>query len=198
MFRMTTLAVLVTLITLMELSASPAYANGCDAIVTALSSIQTTIDANPPLPSTLKALIIQTAVDIVNANVRSAARQDVDADSNPPNGNDGLATATVGPDFATGWGLVNAQAAVNLMQDSRNVDGVPVPNRMIQDTVHQNGVREYSFVVDQPGPRHKYVAAEPGAALRSWPSSRTMISALAPLSERKKINVFSKTFIARS
>lgn len=108
----------------------------------------TTIDANPPLPSTLRALVIQTAADIVNANVRNAVSADVDSDNNPANGNNGNGnpSATAGPDYSTGWGLINALAAVNLMQEARMVDGVPVPNRLIQGAVHQGGVREYDFV----------------------------------------------------
>lgn len=115
----------------------------------------TTIDDSAPFPSTLRALVIHTATDIVNANVRGVACADVDSDSdptNPPppiNGNDGMgnATATAGPDFATGWGQVNAEAAVELAQDARIVYRLPVPNRIIQDAVNQNGIREYDFVV---------------------------------------------------
>ena len=110
----------------------------------------TTVDTNGPLPSTLRALLVQTATDIVNNDVRNGTHAEIDGDSNPANGNDGLgrATATVGPDFATGWGLINAQAAVNMLQDSRTVGGAPVPNRIIQDAVHQGGIIEYDFVVD--------------------------------------------------
>ncbi len=111
------------------------------------------LDSNPPLPSTLRAILIQTSTDIVNNNVRNATHVEVDSDSNPGNGNDGNGnpTATVGPDFATGWGLVNAQAAVDLLLDSRTVDGVPVPNQIVQDAVTQAEVNEYEFVVDAVG-----------------------------------------------
>ncbi len=117
----------------------------------------TTIDAAGPLPSTLRALLVQTATDIVNNNVRNQAAAEVDSDSNPannagqPDGN-GFATATTGPDFTTGWGFVNAQAAVNLLQEFRTEYGRPIPNRIIQDAVQQAQVREYDFVVDQVGP----------------------------------------------
>jgi len=117
----------------------------------------TTIDASPPLPSTFRALLIQTATDIVANNVRGQASVDIDSDSNPannggqPDGN-GLATATAGPDFTTGWGFVNAQAALTLAQDLRTENGRPVPNRIIQDAVQQGAVREYDFVVSQVGP----------------------------------------------
>ncbi|MFQ6029258.1 MAG: right-handed parallel beta-helix repeat-containing protein [Dehalococcoidia bacterium] len=43
----TTLSVLAILALFIGLSASPAYANGCDVTITAATSIQTTIDANP-------------------------------------------------------------------------------------------------------------------------------------------------------
>ena len=76
---------------------------------------------------------------------------DIDSDSDRTNGNDGngRTTATLGPDFSTGWGLVNASSAVALMQDFRDEgDGVPIPNRIIQDAENQATVREYDFVVD--------------------------------------------------
>ena len=46
--------------------------------------------------------------------------------------------------------------------------------------------------LDQAGPMQRNVLAEPGGAVRSCPSPRIICSALAPLSERKKITVFSR------
>jgi Mg-chelatase subunit ChlD len=60
----------------------------------------------------------------------------------------GVPTATVGPDFATGWGLVNAQAAVEMVQAHRMIDDVPVPKHIIQDTISQARIKEYDFVID--------------------------------------------------
>ena len=110
----------------------------------------TTLDAIRPFPSTFRAILIQTATDIVNGNVRNRTSLEVDSDSDPSDGNDqtGNATATVGPDFATGWGLVNAQAAIDLMEDHRMIDGVPVPNRFVQDTVNQGAMEEFEFMVE--------------------------------------------------
>jgi hypothetical protein len=90
-------------------------------------------------------------VAIIGNDVRSNMSPDIDSDSDRTNGNDGngRATATLGPDFSTGWGLVNASSAVALMQDFRDEDdGVPIPNRIIQDAVNQATMREYDFVVD--------------------------------------------------
>ncbi|MGD1701596.1 S8 family serine peptidase [Dapis sp. BLCC M229] len=136
--------------------ASPAVA-GVHALLlegwqnTYSTPLGTTVDDRPPLPSTLRALLIQTAVDIVDNDVRNGTHIEIDSDSDPINGNDGngRATATVGPDFATGWGLVDAEAAVEVMQDFRLEGGVPIPNRIIQDAVMHNGTIEYDFVVDQ-------------------------------------------------
>jgi len=113
-----------------------------------------TIDANPPLPATLRAIVIDTATDIVNNNVRGAASVDVDGDSNQANNGgvaDGLGTpsATAGPDYTTGWGLVNAQAAAQLLQNARMENGVPVPNQIVQDAASQGRIIDYDFVVDQ-------------------------------------------------
>jgi hypothetical protein len=62
------------------------------------------LDAKPPLPSTLRALIIHSADDVSNGTTWF---------SNP----DAPVQALHGPDFATGFGLVNAQAAVGLVED---------------------------------------------------------------------------------
>lgn len=114
------------------------------------------LDINPPFPATLRALLIQTAVDIVNPNVRGAGDvcNDVDLDSIQGNGNDGQGpvAATIGPDFATGWGLVDAQSAVNLLEDYRTVNNSRIPNRIFQGAVNQGGIKEYDFIVNQVGP----------------------------------------------
>ena len=92
-------------------------------------------------------------VAIISSDVRSNMSPDIDSDSDRTNGNDGngRATATLGPDFSTGWGLANASSAVALTQDFRDEgDGVPIPNRIIQDAVNQATVREYDFVVAPP------------------------------------------------
>jgi hypothetical protein len=142
------------------------------------SPLGTNIDDNPPFPSTLRAILIQTANDIVrpvedaNGNgtldpgedldgdgvldlgVRpNLASSEIDSDSNQGNGNDGngFVAAPNGPDYATGWGMADAQAAVNLVQDSRMESGNPVPNRIVQDAATQAETDEYDFVVDSPG-----------------------------------------------
>ncbi|MCP4709485.1 MAG: VWA domain-containing protein, partial [Planctomycetes bacterium] len=124
--------------------------------ITYSTPLGTTIDENPPYPSTLRAVIIQTVDDIVNPNIRGVGEDcaDVDSDNNFGNGNNGAgdATATDGPDYATGWGMLNAIDALELIQDHRTVNGLPVPNRIIQDAVDQNGDRSYDFVVNAVGP----------------------------------------------
>lgn len=113
----------------------------------------TTLDAAPPLPSTLRAVIVHTATDVVSNNVRNATSAEVDSDSNPGNGNDGLGvpTATAGPDFATGWGLLDARAAVDLLLEQKTQAGVPVPSRVIEDAVGQGDVDEFTFEVEDLG-----------------------------------------------
>jgi subtilisin family serine protease len=65
------------------------------------------LDAGPLLPSTFKAILIHTATDVVR---ETADRRD------PPNPDTGVPTrCPAGPDFATGWGRVNAEAAVRLI-----------------------------------------------------------------------------------
>ena len=141
-----------------------------------------TLDANPPLPSTLKAILIQTAVDIDAANVRGMACVDVDQDNIQGNANDGLgfADATAGPDFATGWGRVDAQAAHNLLNDWRvNVTGNRVPKRIIQGAINQGGTVEYDFVVDQVGPlRVTLVWDDIEAAVQNPATNPTLVNDL--------------------
>lgn len=68
------------------------------------------LDTAPPLPSTLKAILVQTATDLV--------------DTDPTvNFDTGVPTAYgQGPDWATGYGLVNAQAAVQMIGDRRFIE----------------------------------------------------------------------------
>lgn len=140
--------------------------------------LNTSIDENPPLPSTVRAILIQTANDIVrpmedtngngsldpgedldgDGNLDQGVRPnlsstDIDLDSNQGNGNDGsgFVAAPAGPDFATGWGMVDAQAAVDLIQNARRQDGVPVPNRIVQDAATQGETDEYEFEVETAG-----------------------------------------------
>lgn len=65
------------------------------------------IDNNPPLPSTIKAILVHTSEDMVHteADPRDAINPDT-----------GLATLYhEGPDFATGYGMVNAKNAADLV-----------------------------------------------------------------------------------
>jgi hypothetical protein len=63
------------------------------------------LDQNPPLPSTLRAVMIHTASD----------RQG----SVPFANADGTVQDTAGPDFVTGWGLIDAHAAVTVVASRR-------------------------------------------------------------------------------
>ena len=113
----------------------------------------TNIDQAAPAPSTLRALAIQSSTDIVNNNVRTGTLADIDSDSNSTNNGGvadgtGSAAATAGPDYATGWGLVDAGVAVDIVLDARDEHGVPVPNRIIQDNLQHLDVVEYEFAVD--------------------------------------------------
>jgi hypothetical protein len=69
------------------------------------------LDLQPPLPSTLRGVMIHTARD------KEAAAPWT------PGNEDGAVQAYRGPDFATGWGTIDAQAAVNVVADRRLVEG---------------------------------------------------------------------------
>jgi hypothetical protein len=68
------------------------------------------LDVKPPLPSTLRGVMIHTARDKVTAASWS------------PGNEDGAVQATKGPDFVTGWGLIDAQAAVNVVAGRQLVE----------------------------------------------------------------------------
>ena len=68
------------------------------------------LDTDPPLPSTIKAVLAQTATDLVHASA------DLRDGPNPDTGAPVLFHE--GPDFATGYGLVNAAAAAALIARS--------------------------------------------------------------------------------
>ena len=141
-------------------SISSAVVSGITALLleawqeTYCTPLGTNIDDTPPYPAALRAVLIQTARDVVDADVRRDHCGDVDSDSNAENGNDGLgnAAATAGPDYATGWGQVDAQAAAELIGNARMEHGTPIPNRIIQDAVRQGGIVQHDFVVNEPGP----------------------------------------------
>lgn len=63
------------------------------------------LDTAPPLPSTIKAILIQTAVDLVGTATGD----------NPDTAGTGGTVYGAGPDWATGYGRVNAQAASDLL-----------------------------------------------------------------------------------
>jgi Ca2+-binding RTX toxin-like protein len=113
----------------------------------------TNLDQAAPAPSTLRALVIQSTTDIVNNDVRNGTLAEIDGDSNSANNGGvadgtGRAAATVGPDYATGWGLVDAAVAVDIVLDARDEHGVPVPNRIVQDSLQHLEVVEIHFAVD--------------------------------------------------
>ncbi|HEX6943487.1 MAG TPA: S8 family serine peptidase [Gemmatimonadaceae bacterium] len=68
------------------------------------------IDANPPLPSTLRAIAIQGATDM--SGDYGFANLDV-----------GAVKAYPGPDFTTGWGLVQAAQSVDIIERRAFLEG---------------------------------------------------------------------------
>ena len=82
------------------------------------------LDTNPPLPSTTKAILIQTAVDQAGTG----------SGTNPDTGN---ATAYgPGPDWATGYGSIDAAAASQLITDEK----------FLEDEVSTTNVTDDHFV----------------------------------------------------
>jgi hypothetical protein len=67
------------------------------------------LDVKPPLPSTLRGIMIHSATDKTEDPVAPWSL----------NNEDGAVHAYPGPDFATGWGMINAQAAVDIVANKR-------------------------------------------------------------------------------
>ena len=162
--------------------ASPAIAGGAAQLLevwqnTYNAPIGATLDANPPLPALLRALVIETATDVVQNDVRGVVSPDVDLDSNSANGNDGQGRipATVGPDYATGWGTANINAASTILTDTRSIRGRTLSNRMIQGAISQGGTREYDFVVNQAGPVRVTLAWDDTEATTLNPATSPML-----------------------
>lgn len=83
------------------------------------------LDNSPPWPSTLRAIVVHSARDLVS-------------DGAWFNNADGPVQAFVGPDFATGWGMLDAQYAVNVVSERRVIES------NIAETCN---TAEYSFYV---------------------------------------------------
>jgi subtilisin family serine protease len=98
------------------------------------------LDDNPPLPSTIKAVLVQTSTDLVHA---------VADPRDPPSPDTDTAVLYYkGPDFATGYGLVNVLAADDLILGGSSLDcgttGSPICESNLQSTVKRE-VYEFSL-----------------------------------------------------
>lgn len=93
------------------------------------------LDVNPPLPSTVKAVLIQTADDMIHET----------ADARDPNNPDTGAPTLFyeGPDYATGYGRANVAAAVNLIVHD---PGPGASARLIHEgELNGDGLAAYEF-----------------------------------------------------
>ncbi len=85
------------------------------------------LDEDPPLPSTLRAVLVQSARDIA-------------ADLPWFENEDAPVQAFVGPDFATGFGMVDAETAVRVIRE----------RRLLEDVIEQTcDTRSYGFYVEE-------------------------------------------------
>lgn len=92
-------------------SDAAAAVTGMLALVLQQHSITYGSTHKPPLPSTLRAITVQTAHDITSPSVWFT------------NG-DGPVHAFPGPDFVTGYGMVDAEAAVNVVKNRQYIEDV--------------------------------------------------------------------------
>jgi serine protease AprX len=107
-------------------SGAAAVASGTLALVLQqyVISYGVNLNTNPPLPSTLRAVLIHTAEDKIAGTPWFSNA-------------DGPVQPTIGPDFVTGWGLINAQKAVATIESKllrEDTLAVANPNLSTSDT----------------------------------------------------------------
>lgn len=120
--------------------ASPAVAGtGALLLQRVVADYHLDLDTDPPFPSTLKAVLIQTATDLVHA---VADPRDV---RNPDTGAPVLYYE--GPDFATGYGEVNAVAADALVRHGGSFDCSSIGHAVCQDELGPPPRRVYRIDV---------------------------------------------------
>lgn len=90
-------------------SVSAAVVTGIAALVLQeLNRRSITFSSPDALPAAVKALLVQTAKDVTSNSLNPAGVTDM---------------ANVGPDFASGWGIVDAEAAINLLRQGGIAEG---------------------------------------------------------------------------
>lgn len=105
----------------------------------------TPLATDPPLSSTIKAILIQTAQDLVHETPYPGEG------ANPDTGAPVLYHE--GPDFATGYGLVDGPAAVHLVRDAAT-------HALIQESsLDANGIARYALTVAPSTPELRVTLA---------------------------------------
>jgi hypothetical protein len=94
------------------------------------------IDKQPPLPSTYKGLLIHTAVDMIHKTAEDRDR------NNPDTGAPTLFHE--GPDFATGWGRADAQAASTLVA----ADDAKSARKVVEQSISTGNTHTYRVPID--------------------------------------------------
>ncbi|MFC1661481.1 S8 family serine peptidase, partial [Gemmatimonadota bacterium] len=109
-------------------SISAAAVSGLLSLVleTYASAYGVDLDISPPLPSTLRAIVIHTAKDQISVG-NSDFPDDyyfIPEPETPPRFTEVLEVyGFEGPDFATGWGLADAGAAVRIVEEKKILEG---------------------------------------------------------------------------
>jgi subtilisin family serine protease len=96
------------------------------------------LNLQAPWPSTLRAVMIHTATDVTIDDPPYPQTPSSPWFSN----SDGGVKPTPGPDFVTGWGLINTEAAVNLVGGKH----------LLEDTIDECEAKVYSFFVGTSDP----------------------------------------------
>ncbi|HIC90210.1 MAG TPA: hypothetical protein EYP04_12525 [Anaerolineae bacterium] len=97
-------------------------------------------DDTMPLPSTIKAILVNTATDLTHTTADNTDWNDPDLcptkawDERPPTASCAV-LYDAGPDFATGYGLINAPRAVNTVRAKNFIEGELTPGDMTDEYV---------------------------------------------------------------
>ncbi len=140
-----------------------------------------------PLNSTWKALFIHTATDMSNENSAVGVT--------PPNPDTGVATSYYpGPDYATGYGMVNVQSAIHLMSHEQSQSSVYpyqiTENELVQGIYHSYEIAITSSIQAKEGLKMTLVWDDEPASSLPNPTDLRLVNNLGLLVESPSGEIF--------
>lgn len=105
------------------------------SVISNINTIQ-----GPPYNSTLKGIFIHTAKDMVEPDISFM----------PPNPDTGVQTSYyAGPDYSTGYGMLNIRSAIQLMTLNAESESDQSSHKIVENTLSHNSYHTYVVDIDQ-------------------------------------------------